>query len=90
MKLYDSQIESGKLDLILFDQAVDNVRKINRALNMDKGNALLIGVAGSGKRSLAKLAAFTSDFIIQVSRLNPLLKYFLLLGTNIPITLDYV
>ena len=63
---YNSKETATKLDLVLFEEAVLNIQKIMRSLNTDKGNVLLIGVAGSGKKSLAKLSAFASNFNIKV------------------------
>ena len=53
--------KAKRLDLVLFDAAVKHIVRIARLLSMQRGNMLLVGVGGSGKRSLARLAAFLSD-----------------------------
>eukprot|EP00658_Telonema_sp_P-2_P051285 TRINITY_DN3933_c0_g1_i1.p1 TRINITY_DN3933_c0_g1~~TRINITY_DN3933_c0_g1_i1.p1 ORF type:complete len:2475 (+),score=487.98 TRINITY_DN3933_c0_g1_i1:167-7591(+) len=49
-------------NLVFFDQAIQNVMRISRILCYPGGNAVLVGVSGSGKRSLARLAAHLSLF----------------------------
>ena len=51
--------QQGLGQLVFFEAALEHVSRILRALSTGSGHALLVGVSGSGKRSLAKLAALT-------------------------------
>lgn len=58
---YNQLPKISKMDLVLFKDAITHIAKIYRVLNLKRGHAFLVGVGGSGRHSLTRLASFLSE-----------------------------
>lgn len=96
MQEMNDGLKVGKMFLVLFDDAVKHMARISRIIMMPRGSGLLVGVGGSGKQSLTRLATYIaaySRFQIVVSKtyntnnlLEDVKSQYLLAGFDKPVT----
>jgi dynein heavy chain len=64
LKDYNETPGTVPMDLVLFRDAILHVTRIVRVIRQPRGNMLLIGIGGSGRQSLAKLASFICNYAV--------------------------
>jgi dynein heavy chain len=50
------------MNLVFFNAAIEHISRVARVCRLDKGNAMLVGVGGSGKQSCTRLATAMCEY----------------------------
>ena len=67
-KLMDAYLEDYNasspktMNLVFFMDAIEHISRLARIIRSPRGNAMLVGLGGSGKQSLTRLSAFMAEF----------------------------
>lgn len=71
---YNAEMGNKKaMKLVMFLDACEHICRIARIIRQPQGNALLLGVGGSGRQSLARMASFISGY--KISQIEVIKNY---------------
>ena len=57
-----NEINKQKISILLFQECLDNLAKLNRILSREQGHALQVGLGGDGRRTLTRLATYMQGY----------------------------
>ncbi|GFR12638.1 cytoplasmic dynein 2 heavy chain 1 [Trichonephila clavata] len=69
IKLYNSEVR--ELDVVIFQEVLDNLAKVDRVLSQHNGSLLLVGMNGSGRRLSVSVVAHAHQIPIISPKIHP-------------------
>ena len=69
-----NETQKNKLNIVLFMDATEHILKILRVITLPMGHCLLVGVGGSGRKSLTTLATTVGNFNLFTTKAQPEIK----------------
>lgn len=70
---YEEELD---VPLVLFDEVLDHILRIDRVFRQPQGHALLIGVSGGGKTVLSRFVAWMNGLSIFTIKVNNRYRYY--------------
>lgn len=64
LEQYNNENTGKEMNLVLFEDAIHHILRLNRILAYEGGHSLLVGYGGSGKQSLTRLSAFIAGMTL--------------------------
>eukprot|EP00397_Hematodinium_sp_SG-2012_P000029 GEMP01000029.1.p1 GENE.GEMP01000029.1~~GEMP01000029.1.p1 ORF type:complete len:4546 (+),score=1158.20 GEMP01000029.1:32-13639(+) len=62
--LENYNLENAQMNLVFFIDAISHMIRIHRIIRLPRGHGLLVGIGGSGKQSLTRLATYTAGYTL--------------------------
>ncbi|RNF10287.1 1-beta dynein [Trypanosoma rangeli] len=64
LELFNGEPGTQQMNLVFFTDALEHLCRIHRIIRLPRGNALLVGLGGSGRYSLTRLATYLAGYTI--------------------------